>query len=164
MWDDHVFARSTDMSLGDGGPTQGWNGVLIWPFFQNPTDGALSVLATYACDTLVLDGDTWNRWHPVFSGGLKYSVGSWKKLMSGWTTSEVGEEFAKQLQQGKVIKTAWVNAVSDWWVDQYPAAMASGTTCSEAENRLNNMKWSNYKSYSYIRNGIGCLSLQKWSK
>ncbi len=145
MWDKDQLANSLKMRLGDEAT-------------------GLSIFATYACETLKFDDDKiWTRMKPIFRGGLRYAAGSHDKLYDGITTNETGEDFANELQHSKTIKYAWKDANSDWWVSNDVTVMATGVNKSNCQNRRDNMKWQNFKSYSRLQDGeIGYYCYTYW--
>lgn len=136
MWNKHTRAFTSEMRLGDsaiGG-------------------GGLSILATYACNTLKSsDNLLWTRLGPMFSGRLRIALGSHDKLYSGTYTNECGEDFAEDIQSGMTLKSAWKSALSDWWEDQDVAVVATGSSTSHCHWRKDTMKWQNYKNYRVLR-------------
>lgn len=147
MWNDGVTADSIKMRLGDN-------------------NFGLSILATYACETLKFDdGKMWTRMGPIFRGGLRIAVGSHDKVYDSTTTDEVGEDFADNLQGSNTIKYSWKDAVSDWYVDNDATIMSTGKDKADCENRRDNMKWQNYSSgYPRLRdNQIGWYCYWYWN-
>ena len=147
MWDQNQLAESINMRLGD-------------------ESYGLSILATYSCETLKFSDDKmWTRMGPIFRGGLRIAVGSHDKLYDSYTTDEVGEDFADNLQGSNTIKWSWKDAVSDWSADQDATVMATGTNRADCENRRDNMKWQNYSSgYPRLRDGqIGWYCYWYWN-
>lgn len=133
MWDWEVVADSRAMRLGD----EAWQ---------------LSILATYACNTLKHDdGLAWSRMGPIFDGGLRYALGSHDKVWAAWTTDEVGEDFADGLQKGKTLRYAWKDGNSDWDSAQDITVMTTGATSADCSNRRVGMKWQNFPSYPRLR-------------
>ncbi|MBN1206699.1 MAG: hypothetical protein JXB05_17585 [Myxococcaceae bacterium] len=132
MWDQNQRAFTKDMRLG------------------NESVG-LSILATYACETLKDDGKLPLRWAPTMRGGLRYVTGSFDKVYDSFTTDEQGEVFADELQHKAKIKYAWRDSVSDAWTDEDAAVMSTGTSESNCFYRLNNMTWQNYPSFPRLR-------------
>lgn len=130
MWDYGQRALSSNMYLG------------------NESYG-LSIMANHCCKQLQNDdGHIFDRWSPVFRGGLRYVTGSHGTLVDAWETDEVGEDFADELQGSAKIRYAWRDGVSDWWYEQDLAVMSMGNGKSDCEDRRNNMKWQNYTSYN----------------
>jgi len=147
MWDQYQHAESTSMRLGD-------------------ESYGLSILATYCCETLKFnDGNMWTRMGWIFRGGLRIAVGSHDTLNDGYTTDEVGEDFADNLQKRNTIKWSWKDAVSDWYASQDATVMSVGRDKADAEYRRDTMKWQNYISgYPRLRDGqIGYYCYWYWN-
>jgi hypothetical protein len=135
MWNQGSLADSQNMRLGD-------------------ESFGTHIFATYACETMRYnDGRFWVRMGPIFRGGVKYAMGSHDKVWMGWTTDEVGEDFADNLQKGEYLWSAWANGNSDWYFDQDITAMATGANSGDCNNRLYYMKWQNFGSYGRLRDG-----------
>lgn len=149
MWNQNTRAYTTDMRLGDSAT---WG-------------GGLAILATYACETLKnSDGNLWNRLAPMFRGGLKIALGSHDTLYSSSYTNECGEDFADNMQGSQTLKSAWSDALSDWWEDQDVAVTATGTNSTDCASRRDNMKWQNYGGYGFLRdNSIGYVCWATWN-
>lgn len=129
MYDQGKRWKSSNMRLGDEGY-------------------GLSIFVQYACKTLSnTDGRVVDRWSSIFNGGLRYVLGSHDTLYNSWTTNEVGEDFADNVQSGQVLMYAWRDAVSDWATKQDAAALASGMGQYDCEARLGGMTWQNYDHY-----------------
>lgn len=145
MWNAQSWAWADQMRLGD-------------------ESVGLGIFATYACETQrISDGKAVDRWYSIFAGGLKYALGSHGTLWSGYTTSEVGEEFAKGLQQQKVLKTAWHDGLTDWYETQDISAFATGANQTDCYSRRDNMKWQNHANYSRLRDSnFGYLCWAQW--
>jgi len=135
MWDYQVNAVTKNMSLG------------------NEAHG-LSILSTYSCDTLY-NGDNKQiaRWSPALGGGLRYVTGAWDLVWFGWTTDDVGEDYADDLQDGYTLRNAWADGTWDWYATNHPAVLATGTSESNCVSRKMNMKWTNYDAYSRLTTG-----------
>jgi hypothetical protein len=148
MWNDDVTANSSAMRLGDSAT---WG-------------GGLAILATYACDVLTnSDNKLVQRWAPALRGGLKMVLGSHATLNGGDTTDDCGANFADLLQHGYSVRTSWRDGMIDWYVDQDPAIMATGSTCSDCTNRRDGMTWANFGNFPFIRdNNIGCTCWWTW--
>lgn len=133
MWNKSSYAYTSNMRLGD-------------------ESVGTSIFSAYACETLKSsDGRLVTRWRNTMRGGLRIVTGSHSKLYDSITTDEVGEDYADDLQGGMTIKNAWKSALSDWATDQDVAVMATGRTSSECASRRDGMKWSNFRSYSRLR-------------
>lgn len=145
MWDYKQLAYSSQMRLGD----EAWQ---------------LSILATYACETLkTSDGKHWTRMGPIFKGGLRFALGSHDKVYDSIRTNEVGEDFADGLQKGKSFKYAWKDGSGDWWHGQDLTVMTTGANATDCHNRRANMRWQNFRYYPALRdNQIGWRCWSKW--
>lgn len=146
MWNKNTRADSTQMRLGD-------------------ESYGLSILATYACETLKFnDGKMWTRMGAIFRGGLRIALGSHDKLYDSITTDETGEDFADNLQKKHTIQYAWKDANSDWATSQDVAVMATGNSAASCASRRDNMTWQNYTSYGRLRDGaITYYCYRYWS-
>lgn len=115
MWDQYSTAYSANMRLGASGREN-------------------MVLATFSCQTHSTDAFTWNRWLPVFAGGMVVTVGGRDLLYSGQTQS--GSEFADRLDNGEPIGQAWNE--STWYADNsnHPGAIATGRDPNDCWNRM----------------------------
>jgi len=135
MWNYWTLADSTAMRLGD----ESWQ---------------LSVFATYACETLrMYDDKAWTRMYPVFAGGLRFALGSHDKVYAAWTTDEVGEDFADNLQHKKSFRYSWKDGNSDWDTDQDITIMTTGTGVTNCQSRRAGMTWQNFPSWPRLRDG-----------
>lgn len=77
----------------------------------------------YACDTAALPAITglWN----VFARMHIY-CGAWDLVWDGITTDEVGEDVGTNLIHGDTVAHAWIDGVSDWWLDNHAVAACAG--------------------------------------
>jgi hypothetical protein len=133
MFDQYSYASSSSMRLGD-------------------ESSQLMVLSTYACETMKYDdGQFWTRMGPIFSGGLYMATGSHASVYSGWTTDDVGADYASDLQNGWLIKDAWRDGASDWYVDNDLTVMTTGANSTDCSNRLNGMTWTSVAWYPRLR-------------
>lgn len=133
MWNQDTWAETPYMRLGD----ESWQ---------------LSVLATYSCKTLKINDDlAWQRMGAVFSGGLRFALGSHHTVWAGWTTDEVGEDFADNLQKKKSFRYSWKDGNSDWDVAQDITIMTTGTSVANCQARRAGMTWQNFPSYPRLR-------------
>jgi hypothetical protein len=84
-------------------------------------------LMAYACETVDLGCVTgiWN----IFAG-LHIFCGSWGPMYDGITTDECGEDVADNLINGHTVSSAWVDGVSDWWVDNHPITVCVGNAAT----------------------------------
>ena len=133
----------------------------------------LSIFSAYACDTLQHlttgpDGgaersEIEKNFMPVFKGGMRMFLGSTDLFWSGWTTSEVGEDFAEQLLDGRLVINAWGDATQDWYFDHYPAGITYAPTVAKAKERRDGMKWQNFPSFSRFRDSdVKRFASKKW--
>jgi hypothetical protein len=96
----------------------------------------LKLFISYACHIMQIDDRLWTRLGNVFSGGLKYMVGSHDLIFWGSTVDDVGEVFAANLHNGWTIDNAWRDATGDWWHDNDPAVMTTGVNRDDCYQRL----------------------------
>jgi hypothetical protein len=140
MWNDGVGAFTINMALG------------------NEAHG-LSILSAHSCDTLY-NGDKLmsSRWKKTLRGGVRYVTGAWDTMWDGWTTDEVGEDYADDLQDGLPFHEAWPDATSDWYATQYQAVLATGADKADCLSRLYFMSWKNYDQFPRLANN----AIHKW--
>ncbi|HEY8205909.1 MAG TPA: DUF6345 domain-containing protein [Myxococcaceae bacterium] len=145
MWDNGSLAYSSNMRLGN----ESW-GTMIF--------------STYSCETLKYDdGLMWTRMGPIFRGGLYIATGSMETVWAGWTTDDVGADYADNLQHGYSIKEAWHDGASDWYEDNDLAVMTVGTNSTDCSNRINGMTWQNVAGFARLRdNQIGWYCYAAW--
>jgi hypothetical protein len=145
MWEQNTNAFSVNMRLGD----ESWG---------------LMILSTYSCETLKYDdGKMWTRMGPIFRGGLYIATGSQETVWAGWTTDDVGEDYADDLQHGWLSKDAWRDGASDWWEDNDLAVMTTGVNSTDCWNRMNSMTWQNIAGFPRLRdNQIGYYCYSAW--
>jgi hypothetical protein len=69
-----------------------------------------------------------------------------------------GEDFAKGLQRGKTVKNAWFDGISNFWVSQDVAVLASGSHLTGANNaradcefRRDRVTWQNFGRFTKWR-------------
>lgn len=77
----------------------------------------------YSCETAALATFTglWN----IFAG-LHLYCGAYELMYDGITTDECGEDVADNLTDGDTVASAWIDGVSDWWVDNHPIVVGPG--------------------------------------
>ena len=154
MYETETYAWTHDMYLG------------------NESVG-LSIFAAYACDTLkqlTTKPDNKADWAAIhdnfdstFRGGLRVFLGSTDVFFSAWTTSEVGEDFADQLREGRLVIDAWGDSTQDWALDHYPAGMTSGRNNDDAAERLDSMTLQNFSTFGRLRDeNVKRFSYAKW--
>lgn len=51
-------------------------------------------------------------------------------MYDGITTDECGEDVADNLTDGDTVSSAWIDGVSDWWVDNHPIVVGPGTSAA----------------------------------
>jgi hypothetical protein len=148
MWDKNTRVFYHEMRLGNDGRQ-------------------LSILSTYACQTMKWDGNFGNRTRNAWRGGLKYMTGSHDTVVSSYWTDDCLEDYASYLQDGDKIKYAWKDGMYDTYIAQDVIAAASGTNCDNSAYRKNNMRWNNFDNntnFPRIRdNSIGCYSSSRWT-
>ncbi len=145
MWNNGQDAFTKNMRLGD-------------------ESTGLGMLSTYSCDTLKHDDKLITRWDDAMRGGLRYVSGSFDTVYDGVTTNEQGEVYADELQHQSTFKYAWRDSIDDFWTDEDPAVLATGTNSSNCSSRKNNMRWQNYTSYGRLRDSaIGYYCTTWWS-
>jgi len=127
MWNDWSLAESQEMRLGDD-------------------NRRLSIFSSYACYTMKLDNLT-SRYRNIMRGGLRFATGSHDTVWTGWTLTDVGEDYANNLKDGDSIRYAWKDGISDWYKDQDAAVLTTGRTSEDCNNRLSRMTWKNYTSF-----------------
>jgi hypothetical protein len=145
MWNYWELADSAQMRLGD----EAWR---------------LSILATYACETLKnSDNLLPTRLGPLFAGGLRFALGSHGTVWASSYTDEVGEDFADGLQKGKSLRYAWKDGNSDWWHDQDVAVATTGATSSDCYYRRSAMTWQNFHTFPRLQDWqIGWYCTNRW--
>ncbi|HYV47660.1 MAG TPA: hypothetical protein VFA20_22530 [Myxococcaceae bacterium] len=146
MWDQNQLAYSGNMRLGN----ESW-GTMIF--------------STYSCETLKYDdGLMWTRMGPIMKGGLYIATGSHDLVWAGWTTDDVGADYADDLQHGVTIKESWHDGASDWYEDNSLAVMTTGTDSNNCWNRQNGMTWQNIAGYTRLRDSaIGWYCYSAWN-
>lgn len=82
----------------------------------------LEWLLVYGCHTVDL-GNPLSFWH-IFQR-LHQFCGSWETMWDGHTTDEVGEDIADNLTDGDRVADAWIDGVSDWWLDNHPIVISA---------------------------------------
>jgi hypothetical protein len=90
----------------------------------------------YSCDTVDLNnvGGIWN----IFAG-LHMYCGAWGLMWDGPTTDECGEDVGDNLTGGDTVAHAWIDGVSDWWVDNHPITVCVGNSATWNGGNIN---WS----------------------
>lgn len=84
----------------------------------------LEWLLIYGCHTVDLaDSHPLDHWN-VFQRLHEY-CGAWDNMWDGTTTDECGEDVGDNLTDGDRVSDAWIDGVSDWWVDNHPIVIAA---------------------------------------
>jgi hypothetical protein len=105
-------------------------------------DRDIEWMAVYGCKTINKNdfrNKGWSFYQNIFHR-LHLFLGAYDYMWDGWTTEEVGRDFADNLIDGDTVKAAWMDGVSDWWVDNHPAVISA-----EKKSTLKNGKpdWPN---------------------
>lgn len=165
-----LFFTNTHGGISGDGNDASWtmwnNGQRAWSRQMRLGDElyGLSIFSSYACYTLrTWDSKLVTRWEPIMMGGLRYVTGSHNIVWNGYTTSEVGEEYADLLQHSQVIKNAWRDGLSDWWETQDLASMTTGFDSTYCHNRLNSMRWQNYNQYFRLTDVVNYYCWSQWT-
>jgi hypothetical protein len=79
-------------------------------------------LLIYGCKTIDR-GNPLGFWN-VFQR-LHMVCGAWDNMWDGITTDECGEDVGNNLRSGDTVAEAWIDGVSDWWVDNHPMVIAA---------------------------------------
>jgi hypothetical protein len=115
MWDQSIFAYTTNMRLGD-------NGVQA------------NCFAAYACSTMYTqDNLFWTRWSAAFSGGVKIVLGAHALVYDD--SEAIGYQFPDGMLD-QSIPNAWEEAVYDVDNNNAPEAAATGANESDCGNRM----------------------------
>ena len=136
MWYQNDFVYSNDMRLGDD-------------------DRGLSVFSAYSCSLMNVTSTTstnmWNRWHPVFSGGLRAATGFATEAYA-WS-NDAGTNYAEELHvSGRAIARAWVYTMDDYYLHKPTAVYTQKSYSTDpmlygCGARLNYMTLANYTTY-----------------
>ena len=84
-------------------------------------DWDLEWLLIYGCHSVDLNNPP-KHWN-VFQR-LHEFCGAWGFMWDGITTDEVGEDVGENMTDGDTVATAWIDGVSDWYVDNHPIVMS----------------------------------------
>jgi hypothetical protein len=145
MWNQDTRSESSKMRLGDDSTR-------------------LSLLASFACKTHMIDNRTWVRWESIFRGGLRWTGGSHGTFWSYRTTEDTGADFAANLQIGVPLSTAWDDANTDWMLSNDRAVLATGADEADCYMRRDLMNWQNFKNYPRLRdNQVQYWCSWRWS-
>ena len=82
----------------------------------------LEWLLVYGCDT-INRADPLHLWD-IFQRLHEY-CGAYDSMWDGLTTDECGEDVGDNLTSGRTVCAAWIDGVSDWWVDNHPMVVAA---------------------------------------
>jgi uncharacterized protein DUF6345 len=95
--------------------------------FELGEDWNCEWVMAYSCDTVDLNnvGGIWN----IFAG-LHMYCGAWGLMWDGPTTDECGEDVGDNLTGGDTVAHAWIDGVSDWWVDNHPITVCVGNSAT----------------------------------
>ena len=74
-------------------------------------------MMAFSCHTVDRNnvGALWN----IFAG-LHIYCGAYENMYDGTTTDECGEDVGDNLVDGDTVSEAWIDGVSDWYVDNHP--------------------------------------------
>jgi len=86
-------------------------------------------LFIYGCQTV--DRSSTSSLVSVFQG-LHALCGAWGNMYDGWTVDDVGDDVGDHLIQGHTIREAWLDGVSDWWVDNHPIIVCAETSATQS--------------------------------
>lgn len=136
MWNRYSRALSSRMRLGDD-------------------SRGLSVFASVACNVLRMDGNTVQRWEPVFMGTLRIALGSHDSITCSNDEEWIGWVFADRLQQDWSIKAAWHSGMGYSDNDNDSSVLVTGTTASHCWDRMDHMSWYNLHTYKRLGNAPG---------
>jgi hypothetical protein len=89
-----------------------------WRFGDNCN---LDWLLIYGCHTI--DGANIQDHLQMFQG-LHLICGAYKSMHEAWTLCEVGADTADNLICGKPVSEAWIDGVTDWWVENNPMVIS----------------------------------------
>jgi Family of unknown function (DUF6345) len=95
----------------------------------------LEWLLIYGCKTVDLNnvwglGNVFQRLHQI--------CGAYDNMYDGITTDECGEDVGDNLTDGDTVAEAWIDGVSDWYVDNHPIVVSCEV---EATYRGGNFDW-----------------------
>jgi hypothetical protein len=81
----------------------------------------------YSCKTVDRNNvpGLWN----IFAGMHIY-CGAWDNMYDGTTTDECGEDVGDNLTDGDTVSEAWIDGVSDWYVDNHPITVCVGDSAT----------------------------------
>jgi hypothetical protein len=124
----------------------------------------LSILSTYSCythsgsaatnDRNPEGGAYVGRWQNAFGGGLRIATGTTVDAAFGSAFRDVGKRYSDNLQAGKTIASAWLNALKVG-NENDPSVIVSGRTEDNCFFRLDSMTWNNFASFERLFNGEG---------
>ncbi len=135
MWDQNQLAYTTSMRFD-----------------------VLSMLSTYACKTLQLDGQVWSRWFPAMAGGLSITAGSHGYVYDSYYTDDTGSDYAANLTYQWSVKDAWIDGLWDAYTTQDVALLAAGSNYNDCTWRLHGINPYNRLAFPRRRDGeIGSM-------
>ncbi|MET0343338.1 MAG: DUF6345 domain-containing protein [Polyangiales bacterium] len=143
MWNRNQRALTRNMRLGDEAR-------------------GLSIFSTYSCythsgsaasnDPNPAGTEYTTRWGAAFRGGLRIATGTVADAIAGSAYKDVGKRFSDNLQAGKTIASAWLNALTIG-SDNDPSVIATGASSEDCWFRLDNMTWNNFHDYRRFMDG-----------
>ena len=149
MWEVDTKARSSNMRLGDEARE-------------------LKLFSTYGCYQMNNDdGHIWQRWIPIFGGGLKYATGfhhrAFVNALGAQKNKDVGIDYANYLNTtNKTIKYAWWDAVKTF-ANNTPQVTVTGTDRDNSISRRDNMRMVDLPNYTVLRDSdIGYMNWTAW--
>jgi hypothetical protein len=91
-------------------------------------------IMAFSCKTVDRNNVTglWN----IFAG-LHIYCGAWDNMYDGTTTDECGEDVADNMTDGDPVSEAWIDGVSDWWVDNHPITVCVGDSATWNGGNIN---------------------------
>jgi hypothetical protein len=147
------------------------NGTRAFSSYMRLGDEArqLKLFSTYGCGQLNNNnGLRWQRWRPIFRGGLKYATGfhelAWLFGTDHAKNRQLGIDYANYLNsfsRTKKIKYAWWDAVKEH-PDNTPAILVTGNLSGEASYRRDNATMGNILNYPVYRDGM--VNYYAWSE
>jgi hypothetical protein len=145
MWDKFSRALSPSMRLGDEGV-------------------GLSVMLNRACDQGKLDGNTFARWYPILSGGLRIAGASHGSFYFGSSEdNNFGKYVAQYLKDGQRITNAWGWGATKANASNEPIAIATGANSSDCASRRNMTLTTFKQKPRLVDNAIGYMCWNYWN-
>jgi hypothetical protein len=81
----------------------------------------LEWLMIFGCQSI--DGDHVQQHLGLFKG-LHEVCGAYSYMYDSWTIDEAGNDTANNLLDGDAVSDAWLDGVSDWWVENHPMVLS----------------------------------------